>query len=107
MAMDNEKSWYIQEMLVASCDIDFYMASGTSETLCTRQEFFKPKASITLDGWPLEFDWLEDQTFDKGFLEASSWMFVLPTTADTFRFLQFKVEFKASKHVPVRPSKRW
>ena len=31
-----------------------------------RQEFFKPKASITLEGWPLEFDWLEDQTFDAG-----------------------------------------
>ncbi|CAK9071692.1 unnamed protein product [Durusdinium trenchii] len=35
-----------------------------------RQEFFKPKASITLDGWPLEFDWLEGQTFDKGRIQS-------------------------------------
>eukprot|EP00438_Fugacium_kawagutii_P026500 Skav202811 [mRNA] locus=scaffold326:1037841:1064355:+ [translate_table: standard] len=33
---------------------------------CARQEYFKPKASITLEGYPLEFDWLEDQTFDAG-----------------------------------------
>ncbi|CAJ1376130.1 unnamed protein product [Effrenium voratum] len=31
-----------------------------------RQEFFKPKASVTMEGWPLEFDWLEGQTFDAG-----------------------------------------
>eukprot|EP00913_Durusdinium_trenchii_P013683 g12848.t1 len=35
-----------------------------------KQEFFKPKASITLDGWPLEFDWLEGQTFDKGRIQS-------------------------------------
>ena len=37
-----------------------------------RQEFFKPKASITLEGWPLEFDWLEDHTFDAGGAVAMS-----------------------------------
>ncbi|OLQ13062.1 DNA topoisomerase 3-beta-1 [Symbiodinium microadriaticum] len=31
-----------------------------------RQEFYKPKVSVNLDGWPLEFDWLQDQTFDAG-----------------------------------------
>ena len=32
----------------------------------SRQEFYKPKVSVNLDGWPLEFDWLQDQTFDAG-----------------------------------------
>lgn len=36
----------------------------------SRQEFFKPKASITVDGWPLEFDWSEGQTFDAGRVKA-------------------------------------
>ena len=31
-----------------------------------RQEYYKPKVSVTLDGWPLEFDWLDGQTFDAG-----------------------------------------
>ncbi|CAE7662498.1 TOP3B [Symbiodinium sp. CCMP2592] len=31
-----------------------------------RQEFYKPKISVNLDGWPLEFDWLHGQTFDAG-----------------------------------------
>ena len=44
-----------------------------------RQEFFKPKASITLDGWPLEFDWLEGQTFDKGALKGK-----MSVTRDVF-----------------------
>lgn len=31
-----------------------------------RQEFYKPKVSVNLDGWPLEFEWLQGQTFDAG-----------------------------------------
>ena len=36
-----------------------------------RQEYYKPKVSVNLDGWPLEFDWLDGQTFDAGSLHPA------------------------------------
>ena len=40
--------------------------SFSSFVTLSRQEFYKPKVSVNLDGWPLEFEWLQGQTFDAG-----------------------------------------